>query len=73
MRFRFRCPNCAFKYGVRIDQAGKSGRCKRCGTVLRVPRFDKDFDNEATGDLTTATVEVTIGGPIAFIKRLFRI
>lgn len=72
VRFRFRCPKCAFKYRVGIDQAGKSGRCKHCGVVLRVPKLDpNDFESEATADITTATVEVKIGGPLAFIRRLF--
>jgi len=71
MHFHFRCPDCDFKYRVRLDQAGRSGRCKHCGAILRVPRLDPQFVDEATAELTTATVEMTLGGPIAFIRRLF--
>lgn len=69
MRFRFRCPNSASKYSIRFDQAGKSGKCKHCGAILRVPHLDPQFGDDATADLTTATVGVTIGGPLAFIRR----
>jgi hypothetical protein len=70
MRFRFRCPNCNFKYRVRIDQAGKPGRCKRCDAILRVPKLDPNFASEATAEFTTATVEIKIGGALGFIRRI---
>lgn len=33
----FNCPKCGSKYAANYSQAGKTGKCKKCGHVMTVP------------------------------------
>ncbi len=40
MGIQVRCPGCGKTYQIRDELAGKTGRCKGCGSIIKVPLAD---------------------------------
>jgi hypothetical protein len=53
MKIKFACPDCGRPHAVDASLAGKSGRCKGCGVVMRVP--DAPRAPVASGSRSRAT------------------
>lgn len=46
MTIEISCPQCGEEFRVRDEAAGKSFKCKVCGTTIRIPEDDDDEDDD---------------------------
>ena len=46
MPIRFRCHECQSKYAVTESFAGKTAKCKKCGTAIKIPEPDSALKQE---------------------------
>ena len=49
MKIQFSCPACRAKYQADSQLAGKTGKCKRCGSPIEVPELIHDVESRPSG------------------------
>jgi hypothetical protein len=57
----FACPVCSENYTAPDISAGKTGKCKKCGELLTVPRPTRPRDERRNPEVTTTATAATEG------------
>lgn len=75
MYHHYRCPKCFLRYRIQSRQEGKSGKCRQCNTLLRVPKIDQNGKPQKTGVFEITAVEdfpIHFRCPSCFLKYTVR-
>jgi transcription initiation factor IIE alpha subunit len=59
MNIPFSCPSCDAKYRADETFAGKTGKCKHCGSTLRVPTKEEAIEYETTKEIVRKYTKIS--------------